>query len=248
MLDTVGSSTGVQNSIPERPRPELAINAPDPVLGQPVEQKLKIDEGALRERTDELSLSGEANTVEVKRGTRQNEALVTLQQSAQDLAQSLLKRAENFRQAEVITPEGSVANFSAVQPTLDVVRQQLTEVVSEESAVYNDLYNKEGTFFANGAPELTETDQGEEVTLEALAKVEEFISNVSEKITSNRTAVVNVGNQAAEQENRIEPLGNAQQVQQVQREAVQQIRNREADAVEAQANLSTGTLLELYNS
>lgn len=250
MLDNIGGSGSLLNPGPERLQPNLAINAPDPVLGQPVEQELKVDTQIIQERADQLSLGNAANTIEVQRGVRNNEALEELRNAGEDLASLLAERRENLQKAEAITPRGSIVEKPSVQPTLEVISQELNNVIDTESIVFNDVLDQEGTFFSIGVPDLTipENEAGEEVVSEALAQVETFINSINQEITENRTVVVNVGNQAAAPENQIQPLTDERQAQQVRQEVVQQVREQAEVAFETQANLSNGTLLELYNS
>lgn len=263
MLDEIRSSVGINAPGQELSRPELAVNATDPVLGQPVEQEVQVDERALRDRTDELSLSNAASTIEIQRGVRQNEALTELRATAESAQNLLQERIANVREQETITPQGSVANFSAVQPTLEVITQELNNVISQESAVFNDQQGGATSFFSTEAPDLTLAAADEGVVNEALAQVQEFIGTVNQEIANNRSTIVNtgtaetgtvtpptgnqVGNQVAAPE-ALQPITEEREVQQVQRETLQQIQRQADIALETQNNLSTGTVLELYNS
>lgn len=256
MLYNIRGSVGLTAPGQELARPELAVNAPDPVLGQPVEQEVQFDEKALRERADELSLSNAANTIEIQRGVRQNEALTEVRDAAETALNALQQRVDNVRELRETAPQGSVVNVSAVQPTLEVITQELNNVVNVESVVYNELQDQEGNFFSEVVPDLTSAAADEEVVGEALAQVQQFINSINQEIENNRTVIVNTGaemptnagNQVAAPEGRLQPITDERVAQQVRQEAVQQIQEQADIAIETQNNLSTGTLLELYNS
>lgn len=257
MLDNVKSPGGLVPFRTEQARPELAVNAEDPVLGQPVEQEVQIDQDALKERTDELSLGTTSKTINIQRGVRVDEALNELRSAAQDLEEDIAERIKNKK--EIITPKDSIVAKPSIQPTLEVIKQKLEDVVGQDSSVSRNVLGRNDSFFSETLPTLPEEGSLDEddVVNEALEQVQQFIANVNDEIIANRTTVVNTGaNQEAAvgangtviQPVEIQPLTGEEQAQEARTEAVQQVQEQADIAIEAQANLSAGTVLDLYNS